>query len=336
MRTKVYRLIYGGYGTAKSLPLGFSIPVIGLSDIAKQRIKWFDYYYSHDQNATLTCRYFGISRKTFYKWFKRYNRHNLYKLQNKSRRPKRVRCSRLFISYREQVKSIRLKYPTWSKYKIGAVLREQGVNISNSSVGYILKKLGMINKKIARKRRLAVRRNQHKIRIKDADIQFRKPGDLVQIDTKEYVMCYGEKFYQYTAIDCVSRKRKMIGYSTKTAKNGELFLEEVISAFPFKIQAIVTDNGSEFKKEFDLACATKKIQHYWTDPDTPNQNAFVESSHSTDQKEFYEIRYIPEDIEGFNKALAEWEYEYNVIRPHGSIAFMSPDKYLKSVKIKVS
>jgi len=336
MGNKVYRLIYGGYGTARSLPLGFSVPAIGLSDPAKQRIKWFDYYYSHDQKVALTCRYFGISRKTFYKWLKRYNRHNLYKLQNRSRRPKRVRCSKLFISCREQVKAIRLKYPTWSKYKIGAVLREQGIDVSDSSVGYILKKLGIINKKIAKKRKLAIRQNQHKIRIKDVDVPFRKPGDLVQIDTKEYVMCYGEKFYQYTAIDCVSKKRKIVGYSTKTAKNAELFLEKVILAFPFKIRAIVTDNGSEFKKEFDLACTTKRIPHYWTDPDTPNQNAFVESSHSIDQAEFYDIRYVPEDIDGFNKALAEWEHEYNAIRPHGSIAFMSPDKYLKSVKISTS
>ena len=128
----------------------------------------------------------------------------------------------------------------------------------------------------------------------------------------------------------------MIGYSTKTAKNAGLFLDKVIMAFPFKIKAIVTDNGSEFKKEFDLACTAKKIPHYWTDPDTPNQNAFVESSHRIDQKEFYDIRYVPEDIDGFNNALAEWEREYNSIRPHSGIAFLSPNNYLKSVKMKAA
>jgi transposase InsO family protein len=105
---------------------------------------------------------------------------------------------------------------------------------------------------------------------------------------------------QYTAIDCVSRKRKLIGYSIKTAKNAGLFLDRVIKAFPFRIRAIVTDNGSEFKKEFDLACITKKIPHYWTEPDTPDQNAFVESSYRIDRKEFYDIRYLPEDLGGFN------------------------------------
>ncbi|OWK27063.1 MAG: hypothetical protein US76_00350 [Parcubacteria group bacterium GW2011_GWA2_38_13b] len=38
-----------------------------LSRQAKQRIKWFDYYRKR-KNASLTCRCFGISRKTFHKW----------------------------------------------------------------------------------------------------------------------------------------------------------------------------------------------------------------------------------------------------------------------------
>jgi transposase len=197
MGSKVYRLIYGGYGVEKSLPLKFSIPMIGLSVSAKQRLRWFDYYHTHDQNVALTCRYFGISRKTFYKWLKKYDRYNLYKLQDRSRRPKRVRSSKLFIKYREQVKNIRRQHPTWSKYKIGATLRQSNINISDSSAGYILKKLGMYDKKIAKKRRLAIRRGRHKIRVRDVEIKFRKPGDLVQMDTKEYVMSYGEKFYQF-------------------------------------------------------------------------------------------------------------------------------------------
>jgi hypothetical protein len=48
-----------------------SIPV--LSKKARQRLKWFDYYKSHNQNARLTCRYFGISPQIFYRWEKRYD-----------------------------------------------------------------------------------------------------------------------------------------------------------------------------------------------------------------------------------------------------------------------
>jgi hypothetical protein len=37
-----------------------------ISKGAALRLKWFDYYRLHE-NASLTCRHFGISPRTFYK-----------------------------------------------------------------------------------------------------------------------------------------------------------------------------------------------------------------------------------------------------------------------------
>ena len=48
-----------------------------LSRKARQRLKWFDYYNSHAHNARFTCRYFGISPQTFYRWKRHYNPHRL-------------------------------------------------------------------------------------------------------------------------------------------------------------------------------------------------------------------------------------------------------------------
>jgi len=42
------------------------------SKVAKQRLNWIKHYKKHD-NARLTCRYFGIAPKTFYKWSDRFN-----------------------------------------------------------------------------------------------------------------------------------------------------------------------------------------------------------------------------------------------------------------------
>lgn len=40
-----------------------------LSKEAKLRLRWFDHC-QKTKNASLACRYFGISRKTFYEWKK--------------------------------------------------------------------------------------------------------------------------------------------------------------------------------------------------------------------------------------------------------------------------
>src|SRR3989344_2412141 len=64
-----------------------------LSKDAQKRLLWFDYYFSHNSNTSLTCRYFGISRDTFYTWKKRFNPRYLQSLEfdPKTRRPHHIR-----------------------------------------------------------------------------------------------------------------------------------------------------------------------------------------------------------------------------------------------------
>lgn len=331
-----YKLKTSGYGIQKNLSLRFQVQLISPDRLSQQRLRWIMYYHKHG-DVSLTCRYFGISRKTFYKWYKRYSSiRSPNCLCNRSKRPKRSRQSKKYYECRSEIKNLRTQYPTWSKYKIGTCLRQNGAEISDTTVGDILRKLSLYDKKISKKRKRSAKRIGTKIRINKVEIDINAPGALVQIDTKEY-NAYGEgKYYQFTAVDCYSRKRKLKGYSRKTASCGKEFLKEVIKSFPYRIKAILTDNGSEFQGEFDELCKSLVIPHYWTEARSPNQNAYVESSHCIDQKEFYEVYSIGLGLKGFNDALSKWEYVYNTIRPHGSIRFLSPDKFLQSATINKS
>ena len=62
-----------------------------LSRAARQHLGWLDYYRTHGRHAALTCRYFGISRQTFYRWHRRFDPHDLTTLEPRSHRPQRVR-----------------------------------------------------------------------------------------------------------------------------------------------------------------------------------------------------------------------------------------------------
>jgi len=72
-----------GYGRLTSIPV--------LSKKASQRLKWFAYYKSRNQNARLTCRHSGVSPQTFYRLKRRYDPCHLETLEDRSCRPKRVR-----------------------------------------------------------------------------------------------------------------------------------------------------------------------------------------------------------------------------------------------------
>src|SRR4030065_2050462 len=52
-----------------------------LSRGAKQRLRVLDWYHTHGGNARLTCRHFGISPDTFYRWKRRYNPWDLPTLE---------------------------------------------------------------------------------------------------------------------------------------------------------------------------------------------------------------------------------------------------------------
>jgi len=61
-----------------------------LSREARVRLDWMDFYH-RCRNVARTCRHFGISRQTFYRWQRRYDPHNLSTLEARSHRPHRRR-----------------------------------------------------------------------------------------------------------------------------------------------------------------------------------------------------------------------------------------------------
>ena len=101
-------------------------PAIDLSQKARQRLRWFDYYRAQGNNAALTGRYFGISRQTFYRWKRRYDPQNLHSLEDGSHRPHRRRQPTWSPPLAERVLALRRQYPRWGKDKLGVLLGREG------------------------------------------------------------------------------------------------------------------------------------------------------------------------------------------------------------------
>ena len=75
------------------------------------------------------------------------------------------------------------------------------------------------------------------------------------------------------------------------------FLKMLTKEFPFKIQTIQTDNGTEFtykyisdnrENPFDTELRKMGIKHILIPPRTPWHNGKVERSHRNDQRYFYD------------------------------------------------
>ena len=151
------------------------------------------------------------------------------------------------------------------------------------------------------------------------------PGEKVQIDVKEVPYdCLkgaakrdGKRLYQWTAIDECTRIRFVYGYDEHTPENSVDFLRQLRRAFPFKLNVVQTDNGTEFTYKyisddtvcpFDDALAEADIEHKLIPPRTPWHNGKVERSHRNDQRYFYNFEKF-DDVDELNeklKAHLEW------------------------------
>jgi putative transposase len=309
-----------------------------LSREAGQRLKYIKYYETHERNASLTCRHFGISRPTFYRWLHRYNPHDLRSLEDRVSQPKHRRQPTWTRQLVEAVRRLREQYPSWGKDKLVVLLRRQGLKVSTSMVGRILKHLKQTHQLIepprfavsAKKRRL---KRVYATR-KPKEYQAQEPGDIVQVDTLDVRPLPGVIRKQFTARDVVSRYDVLDIRSQATAKLASQFVEAVIGRMPFPIKAIQVDNGSEFMAEFEEVCQARGLKLFVLPPRSPKLNGHVERAQRTHTEEHWELSVGDTDVESMRRELREWEEVYNTVRPHQALRYLTPLEYVNIWKAK--
>ena len=299
-----------------------------LTTKAKQKLKVVDWMRKHQNNVSLTARHFGLNRETVRIWKRKFDTVGMIALNEKSHRPKHLRHSTTDWKIVDEIVKIRNQYPTWSKYKIRAILKRKNMIVSASTVGRILKKKGMIDKKVSKKRYKAAKNPKQRY---PKGLRINCQGDMVQIDTK-FVTMQNRMIYQFTAIDVLTKRRVLRFYSSLLSKNGADFLKVCLEQFPFPIKAVQTDNGKEFLKDFDGLCKKLGVTHYFIEPAHPKQNTYVENSHGSDEREFYQQGNVYHDITMMDEALASWEHIWNYERPHEALGYLTPDEYLIKLK----
>lgn len=306
-----------------------------LSQEARRRLKWMDYYHSHSRNARLTCRHFDISPQTFYRWLRRYNPHRLASLEDRSRRPRRVRQPTWSPDLVQAVLELRETSPRWGKDKLAPLLREAGWPVSTSMVGRIithLRKRGVLVEPAAGALSVRKRRPPRPYAVrKPKDYQARQPGDIVQVDTLDVRPLPGMVFKHFTACDVVCRWGVLEVHSRATATTATAFLDAIEARMPFPIRAIQVDGGSEFQAAFEAECQRRGIRLFVLPPRSPKLNGHVERAQRTHTEEFYEVWDLTWTVEALNRQLLAWERVYNTIRPHQALHYRTPQKFLQEL-----
>lgn len=289
----------------------------------ESKLAWFRCR-EEGMSVSKICELFGISRKTYYKWRKRYRHKGVQGLSERSRRPKRLarltpECTAARVIRARRRKGYGPVLLAWYLRKHG------GVALSPNGVYGVLKRAGLIRKrrKPGRPPRAA---------------PVREPGELVQMDLKEPPRAAqglrSVKYYQFTAIDKATGLKFARLYDDKSVTSSVDFLSRAVQFFPFPIGCVQTDNGTEFtywfisdvRKEHPFAAALRaaNIDHRLIPVGCPQANGLVERTHRTDEEEFYNLNRSFKDFHQQRAAFKRYLRRFNLERPNVAHNFKTP------------
>ena len=88
-----------------------------------------------------------------------------------------------------------------------------------------------------------------------------------------------------------------------------------------------SDNGTELTSNAILTwTAETAVDWHYIDPGKPVQNAFIESFNGRLRDEFLNETLFT-SLTQARAALEEWRRDYNAVRPHSRIGWLTPDAY---------
>lgn len=310
-----------------------------LSREARLRLDWIIYYYE-GHTATETARHYGISKKTFYKWFGQFDRDNLYtlfNLEDKSKAPKHVRQKEVTPLEEQRIIRLRKQHIRYGKMKLAAIYQTTyGEKISSWKVQGVIESYRLYynpvkTAKIARKRKQAHKKKRiTELKLDTLRWYEKKSGYIVCLDTI-VIHWNSVKRYIFTAVDKYGKVAYARMYKNKSSKNSEDFLLRLYYLLDGQIPRVGHDNGTEFEKYFKAACQKLKIEQYYSRVHTPKDNPNNERFSRTLQEEFIALGNYHSDPQVFNQKLTEWLIEYNFHRPHTALNYQTPLEFSKKL-----
>ncbi len=228
------------------------------------------------QSVREVSRAMGVSRRTVYKWVKRYKREGVSSLEDRSSRPHRSprRLSQKLVKRIE-----RLRRRRYTGLRIAEELK-----LAVSTVSLWLRRLGLGRLRNIEPKPVVVR------------YEKKKPGELLHLDTKKFgkIQGIGHRIhgdrrrrargvgweFLHVCIDDATRVAYAEVLPDEKGVTATAFVQRAIAWFrdhDVHVQAVMTDNGGCYtSKRFGRALEQAGIRHIRTRPYRPQTNGKAE------------------------------------------------------------
>lgn len=294
------------------------------TSVMNERIKFVVLGSRAGANLSELCREFGISRTTGYRWLNRFNQSGtVFSVFDRSRRPHHspTRTPNKLVG---RVIALRKRYG-WGSKKLQPLLLREGLEVKRITIDRILKRNGLIKKKI--RDRKALKRFERRL-----------PNQLWQMDFKGESAVSDGYCYPLSILD--DHSRFALGLYALRQSRAKLVQNCLICTFKnYGLPAAMlmdhgplwwsTTNGhgltwlSVWLLKQDIRLIYSRIRH-------PQTQGKVERFHRTLDDDIYHHG-KPKIFADWQKSFDRFLYDYNYIRPHEALEMDVPsDHYYPS------
>jgi len=292
-----------------------------------ERVHFISDYLKGRYEVSTLCDAYGISRKTGYKWIKRYKEYGIDGLKDVSRRPHNSPYKTPF-HIKKEIIALRKRYG-WGPKKLLVIMEGKHKKLDlpgRSTVCDILKQEGLIKKSRTRRKIPAMQRPFAPIN---------HPNALWSADFKgQFKINNGRYCYPLTITDSYSRYLLECRALTGTGLEGVLKVFNNIFEKHGIPERIRTDNGVPFASI--SASGLSQLSLWWVrlgiyperiDAGKPYQNGRHERMHR-DLKD-KTVKPPASSMKAQQTRLDQFRKEYNEVRPHEALNFKTPSSLYK-------
>lgn len=275
------------------------MPGSPLSAPREMRFRWYLQSEKYGKTVAEVCTIFGISKKTYHKWYNRDHGYGSPHYRSRKLHPKTKMSPRV----RMLIYNAKIRY-NYGPEKMRLYLeREYGIVVSTTIIYRYFKRRKLIRK--------PQRKQPWYTPMKERFIST-KPGENVQVDTK-YVPAKDEPGtwnYQFRFTDTFTNMQYAIDCLDKSSAAAVHAFGQAERSFPFAVTGVQSDNGSEFRGEFARYLESRDITHRFIPKRSAPWNGKVERANRSVDDEYYLNPFKPwHTLNSYTK----W---YNEERPH--------------------
>jgi len=154
-----------------------------------------------------------------------------------------------------------------------------------------------------------------------------QPDQLWTMDFASDAFTSGRKFRTLNLMDGFTREALEIEPDTSLPGARVVRVLEGMKQQGRKPEAIVIDNGPEFVSQVvDQWAYENGVQLHFITPGRPMENGYIESFNGKFRDECLNENWFL-NLEDARRKIAEWKWDYNHVRPHSALGYMTPMEF---------